>query len=405
MFGIAARNRALAGMLFAFVLAGPGFAGAEERHDGRDLFAHAPEPTGSAAPASDDEGPDGPGAFTPCRRTAQGMHAACLFDAREEYLVAGANCLNLSSASASHACRTEASADRRDALATCHDQLGARFEACDVLDEYRYDPDPLLDPDHEFVDVDEIPDVVAPNPWLSLEAGQVRVLSSHGGSELVVILTTDETRELNGVDCRIVAELGVEVEDDEGQVAYVASELTFDYFAQTEEGDVVYCGENTVEYEDGFPASTDGTFLAGVDRAKSGFLILAAPAVGAAHRQEFALGEAEDYIVYQSLGTSPPAPFGGENEAFPCGGACLRTLDLTPLEPGHGEWKFYLPEVGFVLALGFRVEDDDLVWTGGREELACSGDSLDVLDDCGIRSPAALRETLCNVAGEYFCPE
>ncbi len=63
----------------------------------------------------------------------------------------------------------------------------------------------------------------------------------------------------------------------------------------------IYCGENTVEYEEGFPVDTDSTFIAGIDFAKAGTLLRAKPDSGDADRQEYALGEAEDVVAYLNL--------------------------------------------------------------------------------------------------------
>jgi hypothetical protein len=351
---------------------------------------------------------------TPCERSAGRMYLACEADAGEEYNVAIANCLNVAGFAELVACRRAASTAWGEARETCAAQREARTDVCDLLGEFRYDPDPLLDPDNEFVDPNDVPGDEAPNPLLSLEAGRVSVLRS--GEEIVVILNTDESREILGVDCRVVAELAVEEEIEDGDeergaatYSYAPLELTFDFIAQTSEGDLVYCGENTLEYEDGYADSTDGTFIAGIDAARSGYLLRSAPVVGQGHRQEYALGEAEDYITYEDLGATPSEEHGGENEAFPCEGQCTRTRDASALEPDRFELKFYRPGVGFVLALPFESGDDgdEPEWTGEREELACAGDALDLLQDeaCGIGDPEALLETLCNLAGDAFCAD
>jgi hypothetical protein len=350
---------------------------------------------------------------TPCERSAYRMKMACTTDANEEYNIALANCENLSTFEERRDCQAEAVEVRKEESEECVDQRDARFEVCELLEEFRYDPDPLLDPANTFIDPNDVPDSEPPNPLHSLEAGLISVLrAGEEGEEVVVILNTDETREILGVECRIVAEVAVEEEEEEEEKGvaveyeYTPIEITFDYFAQTTAGDIVYCGENTVEYEDAFPFTTDGTFIAGIESARSGYLLRADPYVGLAHRQEYALDEAEDYIVYEDLAATPPDELGGENEAFPCEGGCTQTRDGTPLEPEDIELKYYLPDTGFVLALPFELNDDaELEWTGEREELICAGDSLDILyaEACGIADPDELVETLCSYAGEWFC--
>ncbi|NND36159.1 MAG: hypothetical protein HKN81_03395, partial [Gammaproteobacteria bacterium] len=91
---------------------------------------------------------------------------------------------------------------------------------------------------------------------------------------------------------------------------------------------------------------------------------------------------------------------GGDNELFPCAPlGCLKTFDFAPIEPESTEFKYYRPGVGFVLAVA--MEDGE--FTGEREELMCVGDSLDVLNNCGIDDPDMLREELCALAPDTFC--
>lgn len=353
---------------------------------------------------------------TPCERTASKMKSACKIDAREELQIQLANCANLELGSDRAACQMAAREAAEDAPEACRAQFEARRAVCTALGEFRYAPDPLLDPANYFVDPNDIPSTVAPNPLLSLQAGLVNVLrGGEDGEEVVVIVNTDETREINGVNCRVVAEAAVieteETDEDSGrlEIEYVPKEVTFDFFAQNHKGDVVYCGENTVEYdEDGYPVSTDGTFIAGIENAKSGYLARFAPQVGEGHRQEFALDEAEDVVFYESLAASPDDAYGGEVEGFECLGGCTETRDLTPIEPDAKELKYYLPGTGFVLALPFEINDEgEFEWTEEREELVCQGNSINILkrSKCEIADGKELTETLCQTAGDFFCDD
>ena len=221
------------------------------------------------------------------------------------------------------------------------------------------------------------------------------------GEETVVVHVTDETREILGVACRVVLDVEVEVETDGGAVEYVVLEVTDDWFAQDEIGNVYYCGEISRNFEDGTLRDIEGSFEAGTDFAKAGELIRAFAAADDAHRQEYALGEAEDIVRYLADMTEPTDDEGGDNEAFPCSpNMCLKVLEFSPLEPESTEFKYYLPGTGFVLAVD--MEDGEI--TGEREELVCVGDSLDVLDDpaCGIDDPDALVEALC-AQSSAFC--
>ncbi len=346
---------------------------------------------------------------TVCERTATTMYRACLYDVGDDLYTWVANCNNIGDRSARAACWDEARGSRSEESESCRDVLEARRDACDLLGEYRYDPDPLLDPSIAFIDPDEIFDgedgTYQPNPYVSLLAGHTYVLrAGEDGEETVVVHVTEDNREIEGVLCRVVLDIVLEGSDDDGELEYEAVEVTEDLFAQDEMSNVYYCGEVSQEFEDGVLRSLDGSFEAGYEFAKAGLLIQANPAVGDAHRQEFSLGEAEDIIQYVDLATAPTEDEGGDNEDFSCEpGNCLKTLEFAPIEPEGSEFKYYLPDVGFVL--GVSMEDGE--FTGERDELACVGDSLDVLEDCGpaVPDPEALLDALCSLAPDTFCAE
>ncbi|MBT3059010.1 MAG: hypothetical protein G8D61_00015 [gamma proteobacterium symbiont of Ctena orbiculata] len=338
---------------------------------------------------------------SPCERTAKQMFAACHADVKDDYKTTLANCTNLATGSERGACREEAKLVRMEEADYCSDQLDARTDACEILDEHRYDTDPLLDPTIAFVDPDDV-DQSSANPYVSVVAGHTYVLrAGEEGEETVVVHVTEESRDIQGVLCRVVVDAVVETEEDEatGEIEYLPVEITDDWFAQDTEGNVYYCGEVSRNFEEGVLVDLDGSFESGREFAKAGLLIMAMPEVGFAHRQEFALGEAEDIVQYVDLAGIP----GVENENFPCAdaGGCLMTYDFAPLEPESTEFKYYIPGIGFVLAEA--MEDGEL--TGETEQLVCVGDSLDILQDpaCEIEDPEELLEELCEYAPDAFC--
>ncbi len=343
-----------------------------------------------------------------CERTADTMLQACRYDVRDNYYETLANCQNIGSRSERRSCFQEARAVRHEESEFCGEVKEARTEACEILNEDRYDPDPLLV--NEFVDPNVVGDdgIYAPNPFVSVVAGHTYVLrAGEEGEETVIVHVTEDTRDILGVPCRVVIDIVVEESIEEGEVEYEAVEVTDDWFAQSVDGDVVYCGEVARNFEDGVLRDLDGSFEAGLDFAKSGFLVHQTPIWGEAHRQEFSLGEAEDIVQYVGIGTAPSEEEGGnvENEKYSCGtDQCLQTFDFAPVDPESTEYKYYLPDIGFVLAVA--MEDGEL--TGEREELMCLGDSLDVLSDdpyCGIADPELLLEELCALSPGVFCSD
>jgi hypothetical protein len=330
----------------------------------------------------------------PCQRSARDMLSACKSDLQGERYRTSANCRKLADGDERQACFEGARSAKKEESASCREVHKARNNACELLDEFRHH-DPLLDPDNIFIHPDEVPGVFPPNPYVSIAAGHTYVLrAGEEGEETVVVHVTDESREILGAHCRVVLDVVVEADSEDGEVTYEAVEVTDDWFAQDEPGNVYYCGEISRNFEDGLLRDIDGSFEAGLDFANAGELIRAFPSAGEAHRQEYALGDAEDILQYVDAMTAPGADEGGDNEAFPCSpDMCLKTFDFSPLEPESTEFKYYLPGTGFVLAVA--LEDGEI--TGEREELVCVGDSLQVLEDpvCGIDDTDALLEVLC----------
>ena len=337
-----------------------------------------------------------------CARSAGDMSRSCRLETGEEYNVTIANCRQFATRAERIACRAVAREERAEAHETCGDQYEARIEACDLLGENRYS-DPLENPAIDFIDPNDIGAGGLPNnPYVILQSGHTHVLKSE--EEIVVVHATEDTRDILGVSCRVIVDIVVEEEfdDEENEWDYLPIEVTDDWFAQDIHSNVYYCGEVAQNFEEEVLRDLDGSFEAGRDYAKGGLLTLAMPDPGQVHRQEYSLGEAEDIVEYLDIAASPAAEEGGENQAYPCGHSCLRTFDSAPLDPEATEYKYYLPGIGFVLAVG--LEDGEL--TGEREELVCVGDSLDVLEEraCGIEDPEELLEELCELS-DAFCED
>jgi hypothetical protein len=340
-------------------------------------------------------------AHSPCNKAAHKMFQACRHDVQDNLKTVRANCTNLGHRDERRTCLREAKITSLEESQFCIQQLEARMDACEVLGEVRYDPDPLLDPGISFVDPDDV-DPTTANPYISIVEGHTFVLrTGEEQEEIVVVHATDEVRDIQGVPCRIVVDVVLEqaVDEEDGSIEYIPVEVTDDWFAQDVSGNVYYCGELARNFEGGLMTDLDGSFEAGRDYAKGGLQIMAFPETGLAHRQEFALGEAEDIIQYVDLAAYPEE----ENERYSCAqsGGCLMTYDFSPLAPEATEFKYYIAGVGFVLAQAMK----DGEFTGERETLECVGDNLDVLEgpECGILDHEELMETLCKASPEAFC--
>ena len=193
-----------------------------------------------------------------------------------------------------------------------------------------------------------------------------RELDAEGAVLDVVVIATSATHRLaNGIEARVVRDT---VRQD-GQIL----EDTFDWYAQDDDGNVWYLGEDTAEFEDGRITSREGSFEAGVDGAQPGIVMPAQPRAGQRYRQEFLEGEAEDQGAVLSADELVESPAGRYDHA-------VLTRDTNPLEPEVSEYKLYARDVGLVLTL-------DTSGGSGREELLSVDEAPDGAGTGPLGSP------------------
>jgi hypothetical protein len=182
------------------------------------------------------------------------------------------------------------------------------------------------------------------NPWLPLAVGtRWRFVGrTPHGVERDVVTVTDRTKTVAGVEATVVHD----VVRLDGRL----SEETFDWYAQDSAGNVWYLGEATQEHAADGTVSTAGSWEAGVRGARAGIAMLARPTVGAAYRQEYDEGNAEDEAEVISLDGSATVPYGHLT-------GLLQTRDFTGLEPDADEHKYYARGVGVVLEEGLHEKE------------------------------------------------
>lgn len=278
-----------------------------------------------------------------CSASSIDVFRACLHDARDDFWLARAGCLNTADSAERSECMNEIHLELGEAYSECGEQLGARLNVCDDLGEAPYEPE--IDPAN-FVDPLTIGSSTPAHPYLPLIPGYTRVYEA--GDETVTVVVTHETIEIMGVTCIVVRDTVVE----DGELV----EDTDDWFAQDLDGNVWYFGELSRNYEDGRLVDLDGSFTAGEDGARAGLQFFAMPELGEIYRSEFALAEAEDLVEIISLTGTEATP------AASCNGDCLVGRDFTPLEPDVDERKFYVAGIGMIVAYDLDEPED-------REEL------------------------------------
>ena len=191
-------------------------------------------------------------------------------------------------------------------------------------DEYN----PVIDPNNFVSKID--------NKYFSLNPGTKYIYEDKqtDKTERIEVTVTKDTRVVMGVTTTVVQDkafLGGELIED-----------TRDWYAQDNEGNVWYMGEEVDNYENGKIKDHNGSWEAGVDEAKPGIIMKANPQVGDTYRQEYYKGKAEDMGDVVSINEKITIPFGAfEN--------CLKTRDWSQIEKSLGEYKYYCPAVGFVV--------------------------------------------------------
>jgi len=143
-------------------------------------------------------------------------------------------------------------------------------------------------------------------------------------------------------------------------------EDTLDWYAQDDDGNVWYFGEDVTNYEyddDGnlIGTNSDGSWEAGLDLsgtgtpAVPGILMPANPVVGAVFYQEYYASVAEDMAQVMETGLSVTIP------DFPVFEGCIRTLEWNPLHADDVAYKIYAPGVGLILEEPANVDEPTLL--------------------------------------------
>ncbi|HWT11456.1 MAG TPA: hypothetical protein VN231_01735 [Allosphingosinicella sp.] len=190
------------------------------------------------------------------------------------------------------------------------------------------------------------------NPFLPLLPGSVWVYQ--GEDTFDIVRVTDDTKQILGVGTTVVFDVAY----SEGEIV----EVTFDWFAQDEDGNVWYFGEDTKELENGRVVSIEGSWQAGVDGAEPGIVMQASPRVGDTYAQENAPGIAEDAATIRSVRAVEEVPFGSFD-------GVLETHEFTPLDPSSLETKYYASGVGHILTVDEPTgEREELVWFKAGED-------------------------------------
>lgn len=215
--------------------------------------------------------------------------------------------------------------------------------------------------------------------------------------QTVVVEVLHETRIVDGVTARVVRDRVFQ----DGLVR----EDTFDWYAQDDNGNVWYLGEDVTdfEYDDAgnlIGTSHPGMWEAGVDGAQPGYIMPASPQLGDHYYQEFYDNVAVDEAQVTGRDLTFIVPHGAYNNV------ALRTRDASALEPDNYANKFYAPGVGPIGERAFLVDGDTLIAKVDRNPQAIlpEFDAANFTPDAPIDNPLfpVVAGRVYNYEGQEF---
>jgi hypothetical protein len=188
--------------------------------------------------------------------------------------------------------------------------------------------EPVLDPADFTTTID--------NPYFPLPVGRTLVYQGvkDGQSQVDTVTVTNQTKLVaEGIRARVVTDVATH---DGAKL-----EETSDWYAQDDQGNVWYVGEDTKHFLPNGKVDTSGSWEAGVHDAEPGMVMEANPQIPDAYRQEFLSNQAEDTAWVVERGGSVTVPYATLKNA-------LTTLEATRLEPDAYDQKIYAPGIGIV---------------------------------------------------------
>lgn len=183
------------------------------------------------------------------------------------------------------------------------------------------------------------------NPYFPLPVGTTFMSRGVEGSrhEIDRMAVTSGTKVIQGITTTVIRD----ILRHQGAVI----EKTFDWYAQDDQGNVWYFGEDTKVFLKNGKVDTSGSWETGVNGAKPGIIMEADPQIPDAYRQECLSGEAEDSAWTIDRGGSVTVPYGTVHHV-------VRSLEFTPLEPHVISEKQYAPGLGIVMERDLHGGDE-----------------------------------------------
>ncbi len=197
------------------------------------------------------------------------------------------------------------------------------------------------------------PDVPAPssfvaavdNPYFPLPVGRTLVYrgTSDGERQIDREHVTPKTKTIQGVNATVVHDVVL----TNGRT----EEITNDWYAQDDQGNVWYLGEATRVRLGNGHVDRSGSWTWGADGAQPGLIMEAHPQPPDAYRQECLNGEAEDMAWIVDRGGRLKVPYGRVRHV-------IRSFEFARIEPNVVSEKGYAPGIGIVVERDLHGGDE-----------------------------------------------
>ena len=186
------------------------------------------------------------------------------------------------------------------------------------------------------------------HPYVPLVPGTTLRYEGTIGIQSVVreVFVTLETKVILGVTCTVVSE--------RTSTDGVLTEDTLDWYAQDHDGNVWFFGEETRKPGiNGVIIRTEDSWEAGRFGAQPGIIMPAHPKLQQTYLQERAPGVALSMATVWAVDTGPVLALGSFTN-------CVGTRVFSPLRPGEGEYRYYAPGIGLILAVMLKGDAERL---------------------------------------------
>jgi hypothetical protein len=162
------------------------------------------------------------------------------------------------------------------------------------------------------------------------------LVGTEGGKPARVVRTR-----MPGTKRFVVAGKPVEaiIVSDSAWLGGALEEVALDYYAQSDQGDVYYLGEDVDNYENGKVVNHEGSWLYGVHTRTLGMMFPATPKIGQRYRPEEVPKITQEDDEVMSVTEAVTVPAGTFQN-------CVRVKET--LSDGAVEFKLYCPKVGIV---------------------------------------------------------